>query len=149
MLFSLAAGAISDNFDRRKLMLGAQIYLLCVSVLLAFSTYLGFISPWVLLGFTFLIGCGTAFNGPAWQSLVGEMVPRSDLPVGDRPEQHGFQPGAKRGAGAGRSHRRGGGRCHGLRHQCRQLYRIDRRAGALVAGGDTPARCRRNPWAMR
>src|SRR3954453_2358756 len=62
MMFSLAAGAISDNFDRRKLMLGAQIYLLCISVLLAFSTYLGFISPWVLLGFTFLLGCGTAFN---------------------------------------------------------------------------------------
>ncbi len=80
MMFSLAAGAISDNFDRRKLMLGAQVYLLCISVLLAFSTYLGFISPWVLLGFTFLLGCGTAFNGPAWQSLVGEMVPRSDLP---------------------------------------------------------------------
>ncbi len=80
MLFSLASGAIADNFDRRKLMLTAQIFMLCVSVALTVFTYFGLMTPWLLLGFTFLIGCGTAFNGPAWQSLVGEMVPRSDLP---------------------------------------------------------------------
>ncbi len=28
---------------------------------------------------TFLLGCGTALHGPAWQSSVGEQVPRSDL----------------------------------------------------------------------
>jgi hypothetical protein len=79
MLFSLAAGAIADNFDRRKLMLGAQLFLFCVSVTLALCSYFGIVTPWLLLAFTFLVGCGTAFNGPAWQSLVGEMVPRSDL----------------------------------------------------------------------
>jgi MFS family permease len=79
MLFSLAAGAIADNFDRRKLMLASQIFLLCVSVALTACTYFGLVTPWLLLAFTFLVGCGTAFNGPAWQSLVGEMVPRSDL----------------------------------------------------------------------
>jgi MFS family permease len=81
MLFSLASGAIADNFDRRKLMLTAQIFMLCVSVALTVFTYFGLMTPWLLLGFTFLIGCGSAFNGPAWQSLVGEMVPRSDLPA--------------------------------------------------------------------
>ena len=80
MLFSLVAGAIADNFDRRKLMLGSQVFLLCVSVALALLSYLDLVTPWTLLLFTFLVGCGTAFNGPAWQSLVGEMVPRSDLP---------------------------------------------------------------------
>ena len=30
--------------------------------------------------FTFLIGCGTAVNGPAWQASVGDMVPRPMLP---------------------------------------------------------------------
>ncbi len=79
MLFSLMAGAIADNFDRRKLMLVSQIFLLAVSVALTLCTYFGLVTPWLLLGFTFLVGCGTAFNGPAWQSLVGEMVPRSDL----------------------------------------------------------------------
>jgi len=38
------------------------------------------ISPWLLLLFTFLIGCGTAFNAPAWQASVGDMVPRKELP---------------------------------------------------------------------
>ncbi|WP_262268854.1 MFS transporter [Microvirga yunnanensis] len=80
MLFSLAAGAIADNFDRRRLMLTAQVFLLAVSLGLTLVTYFGLVTPWLLLLFTFLVGCGTAFNGPAWQSLVGEMVPRSDLP---------------------------------------------------------------------
>src|SRR5207237_10558891 len=34
---------------------------------------------WSLLAFTFLIGVGTAIYGPAWQSSVGEQVPRSEL----------------------------------------------------------------------
>jgi len=90
MLFSLAAGAIADNFDRRKLMLASQTFLLCVSLALAVCTYFGFVTPWLLLAFTFLIGCGTAFNGPAWQSLVGEMVPRTDLPAAIALNSMGF-----------------------------------------------------------
>ena len=90
MLFSLVAGAIADNFDRRKLMLGSQVFLLCVSVALALLSYLDLVTPWTLLLFTFLVGCGTAFNGPAWQSLVGEMVPRSDLPTAIALNSMGF-----------------------------------------------------------
>lgn len=81
MMFSLAAGAISDNFDRRKIMLTAQGFMFTVSVALAVSAWFGMITPWLLLSLTFLIGCGTALNGPAWQSSVGEMVPRRDLPA--------------------------------------------------------------------
>ncbi len=81
MLFSLLAGAIADNFDRRRMMLAAQIFMLLVSAGLAACTYMGLITPWLLLCFTFLIGCGAAFNGPAWQSSVGDMVPRADLPA--------------------------------------------------------------------
>ena len=39
------------------------------------------LTPWPLLGFTFLIGCGTALNNPAWQASVGDIVPRADLPA--------------------------------------------------------------------
>jgi MFS family permease len=81
MLFSLAAGAISDNYDRRRIMLTAQGFMLCVSILLALSAWLDVMTPWLLLGFTFLIGCGTALNNPAWQSSVGDMVPRKDVPA--------------------------------------------------------------------
>jgi MFS family permease len=80
MLFSLAAGAISDNYDRRVVMLVAQFFMLIVSVALTACTYLGLMTPWLLLTFTFLIGCGAALNGPAWQSSVGDLVPRPDLP---------------------------------------------------------------------
>jgi MFS family permease len=80
MLCSLAAGAVADNFDRRRIMLGAQIFMLCVSVVLAVCAWSGLITPWLLLLFTFLIGCGAAFNAPAWQASVGDMVPRAELP---------------------------------------------------------------------
>jgi MFS family permease len=81
VIFSLAAGAVADNFDRRRVMLAAQILMLIVSVLLAAATWFGAITPWLLLAFTFLIGCGTALNNPSWQASVGEMVPRDTLPA--------------------------------------------------------------------
>ena len=80
MLFCLAAGAASDVLDRRALMLAAQILALVVSVLLTVFTYSGVMTPWLLLTFTFLVGCGNAIYGPAWQSSVGEVVPRAELP---------------------------------------------------------------------
>jgi MFS family permease len=80
MLFCLAAGAASDVLDRRILMLSAQILALAVSVLLTVFTFTGIMTPWLLLTFTFLVGCGNAIYGPAWQSSVGEVVPRAELP---------------------------------------------------------------------
>lgn len=79
MLLSLPAGAMADNFDRRKMMLAAQLFMLAVSLALSIFAWTGLITPWVLLLFTFLIGCGAALNGPAWQASVAEMVPRDDL----------------------------------------------------------------------
>lgn len=80
MLFSIIAGAIADNFDRKNVMLLAQLFMFLVSAMLALVAYLGWITPWVLLTFTFLIGAGTALNNPAWQASVGDMVPRKDVP---------------------------------------------------------------------
>ncbi|MGR6432499.1 MFS transporter [Rhizobium sp. PAMB 3174] len=80
MLFSLIAGAIADGFNRRRVLLFAQSFLLVVSALLALFTYGGYMTPWLLLTFTFLIGCGTALNSPSWQASVGDIVSRDDLP---------------------------------------------------------------------
>ncbi len=83
MLLSLWAGAVADNVDRRKVMLACQIFMLIVSALLALlalCAWARMLTPWTLLGFTFLIGCATAINGPAWQASVGDMVPRATLP---------------------------------------------------------------------
>jgi MFS family permease len=90
MLLSLIAGAMADNVDRRKMMLGAQSFLLCVSIALTVSAWAGWITPWLLLAFTFLIGCGSAFNAPAWQASVGDMVPRAHLPAAVALNSMGF-----------------------------------------------------------
>ncbi|MDH4440468.1 MAG: MFS transporter [Rhizobium sp.] len=79
MLLSLVAGAIADSFDRRRVMIASQLFMIVVSALLTLFAFLGMITPWTLLGFTFLIGCGTAMNNPSWQASVGDIVPRQDL----------------------------------------------------------------------
>lgn len=81
MILSLTSGAIADNFDRRRVMLTAQFFMLAVSAALAACAWFGFITPWLLLAFTFLIGCGGALNNPSWQASVGDMVPRDVLPA--------------------------------------------------------------------
>jgi len=79
MLFSLLGGAIADNFPRRRVMLIAQAFMFVVSALLTLTAWMGLITPWLLLTFTFLIGCGTALNNPSWQASVGDLVPRSSV----------------------------------------------------------------------
>ena len=81
MLFSLASGAIADNFNRRRVMIAAQVGMLAVSIALAACAWAGLLTPWLLLGFTFAIGCGVALNNPSWQASVGDIVPRQDLPA--------------------------------------------------------------------
>ena len=81
MLLSLPAGAFADIWDRRHMMLIAQGLMLMVSAALALMTSFGHMHAWTLLTFTFLIGCGNALYGPAWQSSVGEQVSRELLPA--------------------------------------------------------------------
>ncbi|UCI27935.1 MFS transporter [Mesorhizobium sp. B2-8-5] len=81
MLFALVAGAIADSFNRRKVMLVAQTFMLVVSALLTLFTWQGWMTPWTLLAFTFLIDSGTALNSPSWQASVGDMVPRAKVPA--------------------------------------------------------------------
>jgi MFS family permease len=80
LLLALWAGAIADNFDRRRVILCAQLFMLLVSVLLTLCAWLHVITPWLLLTFTFLVGCGAAISATAWQASVGDMVSRKALP---------------------------------------------------------------------
>src|SRR3546814_15779639 len=79
MVFALASGCLAANFDRRTIMLIAQGGMMVVSVALAVLAFLGMLSPWLLLGFTFLLGCGTALFNPSWQASMGDLVPRQEL----------------------------------------------------------------------
>ena len=80
LLLAVFAGAIADNFDRRRVMLAAQTGMLIVSALLTLTTYLDAITPLSLLFFTLAVGCSTALNGPAWQASVRLQVGPRDLP---------------------------------------------------------------------
>ena len=101
MLFALLAGAMADSMDRRRVMLSAQFFMLTASVALALVAWAGLATPWLLLLFTFLIGCGTAMNGPAWQASVGDMVPRRDLPAAVALNSMGFNAARSVGPAVG------------------------------------------------
>ncbi len=80
MVFSLFAGAVADSFDRRRVMLLSQIFMLVVAAALTAFAFLDWLNAWLLLTFTFLIGCGMAFNNPAWQASVRDFVGKDLLP---------------------------------------------------------------------
>lgn len=81
MLLALISGALADLFDRKLLLLAAQSLMLLISALLALVAWQGWLTPWLLLGFTFLIGAGQALYNPPWQASMGDLVPREDLPA--------------------------------------------------------------------
>lgn len=81
MLVSVPAGAIADMFDKRKIALvGLSVATICAATLTTLSL-LGLTTPWILLGFTSLIGTGVAVYGPAWQASIREQVQPDQLPA--------------------------------------------------------------------
>src|SRR5581483_10939486 len=80
LLLGLPAGATADILDRRRLLIFWQTWMLAVAGVLSLLSFAGTIGPWVLLGLTLLLNVGAAMNNPAWQAIVPELVPRSQLP---------------------------------------------------------------------
>jgi MFS family permease len=79
-LLLLAAGALADRHDRRKLLLVGQIGMMIFGALLAALTHLGHATPWVVIALAFAEGAAWASVMPAWQALVPTLVPREELP---------------------------------------------------------------------
>ena len=78
-LLALPAGALADIVDRRRFLVGAQLWMLALAVLLAVLAATDALGAWGLLLITFGIGAGTAVNFPAWAATTPELVPREDL----------------------------------------------------------------------
>lgn len=78
---ALVGGVIADAVDRRRLLILAQVMLGLNSMALAVLTWTGHASPAALYGFIFMIGLATAFEGPARQALIPNLVPAEDLPA--------------------------------------------------------------------
>ena len=79
LLFALFAGVMADLWDRRWVLLVAQLWVAAASFGLAAVGAAGLLTPASLLLFTFLVGTGAALNGPAWQAVVREIVPGGEL----------------------------------------------------------------------
>jgi MFS family permease len=79
-LLSMPAGAVGDLIDRRRLLLFTQGFMAVVALGLGAFTLTGTARAIDVLGFTFLLGIGAALNGPIWQTVTTELVPRPVLP---------------------------------------------------------------------
>src|SRR5271156_3992510 len=80
VILGLLAGATADIFDRRRLLIFWQAWMLAAVAFLSVLTFFDIISPWILLILTFLLNIGSAMNAPAWQAIVPEVIPRAHLP---------------------------------------------------------------------
>jgi MFS family permease len=81
LLLALPAGALADTFDRRRLLIAVQVYLVTVAVALTALTAVDQMSPALLLTLTFALGVGNTLTLPAWQALIPEVVPRTQIPA--------------------------------------------------------------------
>ena len=79
LVLALPSGALADILDRRRMLIGVQLFQACVAAALAALTMAGRMPPALLLTFTFLLGCGVALSLPAYQSLIQDLVPRAQI----------------------------------------------------------------------
>jgi MFS family permease len=81
VFLSLPAGILADALDRRGLLVAVQTGMAAAAAVLAVVTALGATDPAVLLLLLFILGCGQALAGPAWQAVQPELVPRAQIPA--------------------------------------------------------------------
>jgi MFS family permease len=67
-------GYAADHMDRRKLLLFSQAAAGVLALGLGVVTLLGIVELWHVYGFAFLLGCVTAFDAPARQAFVSDLV---------------------------------------------------------------------------
>lgn len=70
VLLSLPAGAFADLYDRRRVMLAAQSLTFAAAAGLLALALTGYLSPILLLAFTFASGAGFALANPAWHASI-------------------------------------------------------------------------------
>jgi MFS family permease len=73
------SGFAADHFDRRKLLLATQAALGALALGLGLLTVAGVVKLWEVYVFAFLQGCVAAFDAPARQTFVAELVGEEDL----------------------------------------------------------------------
>jgi len=94
ILFSLIAGAVADSYNRRRVLFVTQISAALVALTLGLLTQFGHITLWHIYALTALQAVAVAFDGPARQALIPNLVPARDLPNAFSMTSIAFQAGA-------------------------------------------------------
>ena len=80
-LFSFIGGVVADRYDRYKVLLLTQVISMLQATLLTVVVFLRNYSVWEILALSVMLGVINAFDVPARQSLVYDMVDdKKDLP---------------------------------------------------------------------
>ena len=77
-LFSLFGGVVG-RVSRRNMLLITQTTMMILAFILAALTFLGLVQPWQIVVLAFALGVANAFDAPARQAFVVELVAREDL----------------------------------------------------------------------
>lgn len=72
-------GFAADHFNRRKLLIATQATMGLLALILGLLTITGYVQLWHVYILAFLLGCATAFDTPARQTFVSELVSEDDL----------------------------------------------------------------------
>src|SRR3984885_7846649 len=80
-LFAIPAGALADIVDRRRLLIFGEAAITITSTAFAALVWLHLITPVSLMVFSFIVTVGSAITAPAWQAVVPQLVPKSELPA--------------------------------------------------------------------
>jgi predicted MFS family arabinose efflux permease len=78
-LFTLYGGVIADRIPRRKMIIITETTMMVLAVILAALTFTNLVQPWHIIVLSFFLGTANAFETPARQSFVSEMVDRKDM----------------------------------------------------------------------
>jgi len=73
-------GIAADRLNQRKLLMATQATMALLALGLGVLTLTGVVTLWEVYVFAFLLGCAAAFDAPARQAFVSEMVGKEDLP---------------------------------------------------------------------
>lgn len=78
-LFAPIGGTVADSIDRRRILVATQIGSMLLALTLAAITFAGVVEVWHVFALAALLGVANAFDIPARQSFVVEMVGKEDL----------------------------------------------------------------------
>ena len=94
ILFSLIGGALADSTNRRTILFVTQSAAALLALALGLFTQFGSITIWHIYAITALSAVAMAFDSPARQSLVPNLVPAKDLPNAFSLTSIAFQAGS-------------------------------------------------------